>query len=119
MDRTAIEALKGGKVQYVPVKAMKTSAVGKRAPGARVLTSDECTQILVKQEKKKKKELEEKAQRKAERERESKQLLERRLKSAKKLAGKELKRKRIKLLNIWLVMQSLKELGEPEDSTYR
>ena len=48
---------------------MKTSAAGKHAPGARVLTSDECTQILVEREEKKKKELEEKAQRKAERER--------------------------------------------------
>ena len=54
-------------IQYVPVKAKKISAAGKHAPGARVLTSDECTQILVEREEKK--ELAEKAQRKAERER--------------------------------------------------
>ena len=56
-------------IQYVPVKAKKTSAAGKRAPGARVLTSDECAQILAEREEKKKKELEEKAKRKEERER--------------------------------------------------
>ena len=33
-------------IQYVPVKPQKMSAAGKRAPGARVLTSDECVQIL-------------------------------------------------------------------------
>ena len=33
-------------IQYVPVKPQKVSAAGKRAPDARVLTSEECVQIL-------------------------------------------------------------------------
>ena len=32
-------------IQYIPVKPQKVSAAGKRAPGARVLTSDECVKI--------------------------------------------------------------------------
>jgi len=55
-------------IQYVPVKAKKVSAAGKRAPGARVLTSHECAQILAEGEEKKRIEQEEKAKRKAERE---------------------------------------------------
>ena len=58
-------------IQYVPVKPQKVSAAGKRAPGARMLTSDECVQIL--KEQKEKKELEEKAKRKAEREQKKKE----------------------------------------------
>ena len=55
-------------IQYVPVKQSKVSGTGKRATGARVLTSDECAQILAEREEKKQKELEEKEKRKAERE---------------------------------------------------
>jgi len=39
--------------------------------------------------------------------------------NTKKLAGKELKRKLIRLLNVLLAMQSLKELGELEDSVMK
>ena len=55
-------------IQYVPIKQKKISSTGKRATGARVLTSDECAQILVEQQEKKQKDLEEKEKRKADRE---------------------------------------------------
>ena len=51
-------------VQYVPVKQNKVSGTGKRAAGARVLTSDECAQILAEREEKKRKEQEEKVKKK-------------------------------------------------------
>ena len=60
-------------IQYVPVKPQTVSAAGKCAPGARVLTSDECVQILKEREEKKKRELEEKAKRKTEREQKKKE----------------------------------------------
>ena len=41
-------------IQYVPVKPQKVSAAGKCVPGARVLISDECVQILQEREEKKK-----------------------------------------------------------------
>ena len=49
-------------VQYVPVK--KTHTTGKRATGARVLTSCECAAEIFEQEERKKKEKEEKEARK-------------------------------------------------------
>ena len=55
-------------IQYVPVKQRKISSMGKRVTGARVLTSDECAQILAEQQEKKQKDLEEKEKRKADRE---------------------------------------------------
>ena len=60
-------------VQYVPVKQSKVSGMGKRAAGARVLTSDECAQILAEREEKKRKEQEEKEKRKSEREQKKKE----------------------------------------------
>ena len=50
-------------VQYVPVK--KPPPTGQRAAGARVLTSEECAQIIFEQEEKKKKQQQEKEARKA------------------------------------------------------
>ena len=64
--------LKYNLIQYVPVKSQRVSATGKRLAGARVLTSDECVQILKEREEKKQKELEEKSKRKAEREQKKK-----------------------------------------------
>ena len=52
-------------IQYVPIKQRKTSSTGKHAMGARVLTSNECAQILAEQQEKKQKDLE---KRKADRE---------------------------------------------------
>ena len=53
-------------IQYVPAK--KKVDTGKRATGARVLTSDECAKIIFEKEDRKRKEQEEKEARKVERE---------------------------------------------------
>ena len=51
-------------IQYVPTK--KKVDTGKRATGARVLTSDECAKIIFEKEEKKRKEQEEKEAQKVE-----------------------------------------------------
>ena len=74
-------------VQYVPVK--KPPPSGQRAAGARVLTSEECAQLIFEQEEKKKKQQQEKEARKAERELKKKEREE----AAKKKAEQAAKRK--------------------------
>ncbi|XP_065908189.1 axoneme-associated protein mst101(3)-like [Dysidea avara] len=59
-------------VQYVPVKAKKPPTSG-RVTGARILTSEECAQLIFEHEEKKKKEKEEKEARKAAREQKKKE----------------------------------------------
>ena len=53
-------------IQYIPVK--KTHTTGKRATGARVLTSSECAAEIFEEEERKKKEKEEKETRKTSKE---------------------------------------------------
>ena len=74
-------------VQYVPVK--KPPPTGQHAAGARVLTSEECAQLIFEQEEKKKKQQQEKEARKAERELKKKEREE----AAKKKAEQTAKRK--------------------------
>ena len=74
-------------IQYVPTK--KKVDTGKRATGARVLTSDECTKIILEKEEKKRKEQAEKEARKVERELKRKEKEE----AAKKKAEQIAKRK--------------------------
>jgi len=59
-------------VQYVPVKPKKPSTAS-RVTGARILTSEECAQLIFEREEKKKKEKEEKEARKAAREQKKKE----------------------------------------------
>ena len=75
-------------VQYVPVKKAPNSAA-KRATGARVLTSEECSKYIFEQEEKKRKEKEEKEVRKAERERKKKEKEEAAKKKAEEVAKKK------------------------------
>ena len=74
-------------IQYVPSK--KKVDTGKRATGARVLTSDECAKIIFEKEEKKRKEQEEKEARKVERELKKKEKEENAKKKAEEVAKKK------------------------------
>ena len=74
-------------IQYVPTK--KKVDTGKRATGARVLTSDECAKLIFEKEEKKRKEREEKEARKAERELKKKEKEEATKNKAEQIARKK------------------------------
>ena len=71
-------------IQYVPVKSQRVSATGKHATGVRVLTSDECIQILKEFEEKKHKRKAEREQKKKEKEEAAKEKAEKRKEAIRK-----------------------------------